>query len=148
MSKEGLPCSEMRGQRTLYIWDCAKCRRDAAYETEIIRRGGIHRLQRLGRNGLYAPEKTARAYTLSLPFCERCGAAHNERFRDGEAKQYCQPCQDKWTVESYYNNRGIFGNDDVEEIMDRIQKASPDLFKRGVLPDYWFELSLKEKTVE
>lgn len=143
MSREGLPCDPMKPNRVLY-YECPRCVKDMKYETEIKRRGALHRLQRLGRNGLYAPERIARGYTLSMPFCDRCGAAHNERFADGEAKQYCQQCQDKITVETYYRLKTIFGGDDVEAIMDRIQAASPQLFERHILPDYWFELMIAE----
>ena len=41
MSKEGLPCDAMKPDRVLY-YECKKCRRDMAYETELKRRGALH----------------------------------------------------------------------------------------------------------
>lgn len=46
-------------------------------------------------------------------------------------------------VEALWRNRGLFGADDPESVLDRLYRAFPDLFERGVLPDYWFELMHK-----
>jgi hypothetical protein len=146
MTDEGLPCNPMLPQRTLFIHDCAKCRRDAAYETEVMRRGALHRLNRLATQP--TPEQRAgwKHENLTLPFCERCGAAHNRTFKYTSGYMpYCQDCEDRVQVETYWRIRGVFGGDDVEAVLDRIQTASPHLFERGVLPDYWFELMLNEK---
>jgi len=45
---------------------------------------------------------------------------------------------------SFWNNRGIFGGDDDETILDRIQRAYPGLFENGVMPERWFELRLED----
>lgn len=85
---------------------------------------------------------------MSLPYCQRCGCAHDRRYEmlpgayDYWSK--CQRCDDEEAVESLWGLRGIFGGDDVETIMDRVFKSHPELFERGVLPDYWFELLIRQ----
>lgn len=83
---------------------------------------------------------------LSMPVCDRCGHAHDRRYNSPgmpDYQPYCQRCDDEQAVEAFYRHRGIFGNDDVESIMDRVQRSHPGLFERGVLPDYWFILMLR-----
>lgn len=87
--------------------------------------------------------KATLSQTASLPICARCGAVHDHKTLSGDAAAYCQPCEDLNAVESLWNNRGIFGGDDDESVLDRLERAFPDLFKRGVLPDYYFTLKYK-----
>lgn len=75
-----------------------------------------------------------------LPICWRCGHAHTRQHTDGSYAERCQPCADMDAVESLYRNRGIFGGDDPETVLDRLFSAFPDLFERGILPDAWFRL--------
>lgn len=82
---------------------------------------------------------TNTAHTANLPVCHQCGTA----LKDGE-ETYCQQCVDEHTVMSFWNNRGIFGGDDDETILDRIQRAYPGLFENGVMPERWFELRLED----
>ncbi len=81
---------------------------------------------------------------VSLPTCRRCGCVHDRYYEMlpgvGDYKSTCQRCNDEEAVESFWNHKGIFGQDDDETILDRIYKSHPDLFERGVLPDYWFIL--------
>lgn len=86
---------------------------------------------------------------MTMPLCVRCGNVHNRRFYDGHGDYFsrCQHCDDEFSVEAIFRHRGIFGNDDDETILDRIQKSHPQLFERGVLPDYWYELRIDEVKV-
>lgn len=78
---------------------------------------------------------------IGFPVCDRCGSIHDRFSPDlGDYRQYCQACDDKNSVEALYRNKGIFGGDDVETILDRLHNAFKELFDRGVLPDYWYEL--------
>jgi len=84
--------------------------------------------------------------TASLPICARCGSVHDNRTLSGDAAAYCQHCDDMNAVESFWQHRGIFGGEDDESILDRLQKSHPGLFERGVLPDGWFILRAKEQS--
>lgn len=90
-----------------------------------------------------AREKLTR-HQMSLPICRRCGAGHNRTMEllPGMVQYHdtCQRCADETTVESFFRHRGVFGGDDIEGIMDRLYASHRELFERGVLPDYWFEL--------
>lgn len=83
-------------------------------------------------------------HQMQLPICERCGKVHDRLYEllPGRADywSHCQRCNDELTVETFWRNRGIFGQDDVESLLDRIYKSHPELFERGVLPDMWFQL--------
>jgi hypothetical protein len=143
----GLPCESHEYPIDL---NCRLCKREMKRHTRRITEGmhpalaGIRIRQHVPKVA-YAKLPTIRDQ-MSLPICQRCGNVHNRRFGFNDNYQpYCQSCDDKWSVESFYNHRGIFGGDDVEEIFDRIQRAEPGLFERGVLPDYWFELALRDK---
>lgn len=81
------------------------------------------------------------AKQLSMPFCERCGAAHDHRYNKvGGFKPQCHHCNAKTSVETFWRMRAIFAGQDDETILDSIEKSHPHLFTLGVLPDYWFEL--------
>lgn len=88
-----------------------------------------------------------RVHQMQLPVCYRCGQVHDHRMAfdglitSGDFHSRCQRCADEESVESLWKNRGIFEQDDAEAILDRLHKAFPDLFDRGVLPDYWFKLA-------
>lgn len=85
---------------------------------------------------------------MDLPVCRRCGQAHSRMWNDGTNYwTTCQRCEDELRVEALYQVRGVFGpdRDDPEAIMDRLVKGWPEVFERGVLPDYWYALMLKEK---
>lgn len=108
-----------------------------------IRRSRMHHY-----NAMSQAAKFALTYRqINLPYCQRCGCAHNRSYEmltgviDYWSK--CQQCADEEAVETFWNMRGIFGNDDDETILDRIQQSHPELFERGALPDYWFKLKGK-----
>jgi hypothetical protein len=81
---------------------------------------------------------------ISLNFCYRCGGVHDRSYEImTDAVDYwstCQRCEDEITVETFWRMRAIFGGDDDETILDRVQRSHPELFERGVLPDYWYQL--------
>ncbi len=82
---------------------------------------------------------------LDMPFCAECGGIHSNGFKNGTYRRYCLNCEDKKRVESLWKNKGIFAGDaDLESTFDRLFKAFPDLFERGVLPDYWYQLEMKQ----
>lgn len=93
--------------------------------------------------------KALQVHQMSLPVCERCGCAHDRSHEllPGRVDYWstCQRCADEQSVEALWRQRGIFGQDDDESVMDRLYKAFPDLFERGVLPDYWFALRYREE---
>lgn len=89
---------------------------------------------------------------MTMPLCHRCGRAHDRKYKllvqeDGPVDYWtkCQRCADEESVETFWRLKGIFGGDDVESILDRIQKSHPELFEREVLPNYWYTLMLKEQ---
>lgn len=93
---------------------------------------------------------TSTARTVGLPICHDCGRVHDRvNSISGDPATYCQECEDEHHVQSLWIHRnGVFGNDDVEGVMDRLEKAFPELFERDVLPRRWFELRLEEKLKE
>lgn len=116
-------------------WECKRCRNKLRYLTQVHQQA-IHFRSRL---------RTANLITQAMPICRRCGELHDNQYEHaGGYDTYCQRCNDLNSVETFYRMRAIFGNSDMEEIFDRIQKSHPHLFERGILPDYWFELVLKE----
>lgn len=90
---------------------------------------------------------TMTAHTRSMPLCARCGCAHDHRTLSGDSHAYCVRCDDELSVERLLQHKGIFGADDDETILDRLQSAFPELFERGVLPDYWFTLRAKANSL-
>lgn len=93
---------------------------------------------------MFRAKQALQTNQMHMPLCPRCGHAH-DRFYElmpghGDYKQHCQHCDDELVVETFWNMRGIFGADDDESILDRIQRSHPELFERGVLPDFWFQL--------
>ena len=115
--------------------DCPRCQNRLRYVIEQRRQTILIKAR--------MAERVGAVHTVSLPLCARCGAAHDRRTLSGDAATYCQHCDDLNAVESFWKYRGIFGSDDDETILDRIQKSHPGLFERGVLPDLWFLLQAK-----
>lgn len=82
---------------------------------------------------------------IDLPFCHRCGWVHDRHTLDGlHYHGHCQQCADEMAVETLWQMRGIFGEDDDETILDRIYRSHAELFERGLLPDAWFRLRAEE----
>lgn len=80
---------------------------------------------------------------LHLPYCERCGHAHDNSFDfSGDYHSRCTRCEAEEGVEALWANRLIFGTDDLEVQLDKMYRAFPQWFEAGVLPDYWFKLSI------
>lgn len=108
-------------------------------------RNPIRRSKAKQYNKMSAAADMALTYRqVSLNYCTRCGCAHDRAYEmlPGMVDYWskCQHCDDELAVETLWNMRGIFGADDDESILDRIQRSHPELFERGILPDYWFEL--------
>lgn len=105
-----------------------------------IRRSKAHKYQAAHVQAIHALSFRQ----VQLPICERCGCTHDRRYEmlPGVVDYWstCQQCHDELAVETFWNMRAIFGDDDDETIMDRIQRSHPELFERNVLPDYWFKL--------
>lgn len=81
---------------------------------------------------------------LAMPVCPRCGLPHVRMYTSlagvVDYETHCQRCDDELSVETLWRLRRIWGNADVEDLLDKFYKRSPELFERGVLPDYWFTL--------
>ncbi len=105
------------------------------------------RMQQFNAMGMKARE-ALRVRQISLPTCERCGCAHARWYEMlagiGDYWSHCQRCADELAVEALWRHRALFGNDDVESVMDRVYRSHKDLFERGVLPDYWFTLMMSD----
>lgn len=85
------------------------------------------------------------AKQLAIPLCRRCGSIHDNRYKHTAGfMDYCRECEGKVSVENFFRNKGIFGNDDDETILDRIQKSHQWVFDIGVLPDYWYALKVRQ----
>lgn len=115
---------------------CSKCRRDAQYSAGIRQQG-----QTIRHNRGLSP------MTMPIPVCERCGRVHDNRIEwNGNPTTYCVRCEDEIAVEMHYKNReAIFRDDngnilDDEGILDKLATHRAELFNRGVLPDYWYNL--------
>jgi hypothetical protein len=109
-----------------------------------VRRSKAHKYQAWHK----AARTALKIEQMRLPYCTRCGAGH-DRFYEmlpGRVNYWsrCQTCEDKEAVEALWRHRGIFGGDDAESVMDRLHTSHPELFDRGVLPDYWFELMVRD----
>lgn len=107
-----------------------------------IRRSKAHQFEAWHKSAMI----NNRHQTLHLPYCERCGSVHDRRyeFGDQDYMRYCQRCEDELHVETLFRMPGIFGDADDEEILDRLYKAFPGAFERGVLPDYWYKMKLED----
>lgn len=114
---------------------CKRCKNRLRYAAHQLGQVAKTRAMLRDRHGMQ----------VSLPVCTCCGSSHDNRYSDGQLKDTCQPCEDKATVEAFWRNKGIFGGDDVENIMDRIQRSHPHLFERDILPDYWFKLMIESR---
>ncbi len=127
-----LPCDKLTG--TEEFSNCKLCRRRAS-----VANAGL-------AGGKYKHLASIKTYTLSMPVCQRCGQIHGNRYKHiNEYQAYCAHCDAKNSVEAFWRHKGIFGDADDETILDRMQISHPEAFKLGVLPDYWFELRIKEK---
>lgn len=116
--------------------NCRRCRNKVKYLVNVWQQA--HRTR--------ANRGMTMIVTEALPFCKRCGCVHDNRYDHiGGLQENCQHCTDLISVETFWRSRAIFGDDDMETIMDRIHRSHPHLFEHQVLPEYWFELALKEQ---
>lgn len=108
-----------------------------------IRRSKAHKYQQWHVQAMH----NLTMHQMSLPVCSRCGSGH-DRFYDmgagrGDYHTRCQRCDDEMAVEALFKGRSAIFNNEDEGALDRIYRSHPELFARGVLPDYWFELLSK-----
>lgn len=80
---------------------------------------------------------------MNLPICPTCGCVHE--LNDWGHWQDCDHCRDEATLESLWKSRGIHAGKDVETVLDLFQRAFPELFEHGLLPDRWFALMQQER---
>lgn len=80
-----------------------------------------------------------------FPICADCGGLHEATDINGAPAHLCQSCEDKRTLETLWRMRAIYAGDDAEGALDRMYRAFPGLFERGVLPDAWFRMMRGEK---
>lgn len=148
--ERGLPCERDRQARD----GCKRCMNLMKYETGVkmaaaswAAKTGTNPALAMSHANRYDPmmNRAIRpSYTLSFPLCHRCGHAPDRKSISGDARVYCQRCDDELEVESYQRNKGIFENpEDDEAILDKLHRLRRELFERGVLPDYWY--TVKEK---
>lgn len=110
---------------------CKRCQRKARYEVS----------QSQGFN----LASISRVVAYRLPVCDRCGKLVDVRNSwNGQYASRCARCEGELTVESLYSMQGIFGTLDDEEIFERVECSHPELFKIGVLPDYWYQLRIRD----
>ena len=118
-----LPCHPLMGSAAYA--NCKLCRRRA----------------RMAHSGGRYGKAVVTAKTAEMPICRRCGCVHSYRYSHVSGyRAYCEHCDALNSVEALWRNRGIFGGDDAETVLDRIYSAFPELFENGVLPDYWYTL--------
>lgn len=79
---------------------------------------------------------------MNLAICPTCGCVNN--LNEWGHWSDCQHCADEGTLNSLWQCRGIYAGDDFETMMDRIYKAFPGLFERGLLPDRWILFMYQE----
>lgn len=82
---------------------------------------------------------------MHLPVCSVCGKVHGRLYTQLGAPDYrdmCQSCDDDLTVRRLFESRQVWRLDEteLEGELDKLYRAFPDLFARGVLPDAWFRL--------
>lgn len=112
------------------------------------RLAGEERLRAATRKRVYHAPRSTQTFTrfeiaqLSIPVCDRCGHAH-DHWHISDYAAYCQRCDDELAVEVYWRGKGTILIGDDEEILDRLHRIAPELFERGVLPDYWFALRVR-----
>ena len=74
-------------------------------------------------------------YQLRMPICKRCGKLHTV-FLEFAYSALCQDCHDRWIVETFTLSAAAQRMTD-EQALAFLQQRRPELFDRGVLPDYF-----------
>lgn len=73
-------------------------------------------------------------YQMRMPICKRCGKVH-DHFLEFVYSALCQECHDHWIVETFASAAAAQRMTDAEAL-DFLRPRRPELFERGVLPDY------------
>jgi hypothetical protein len=134
----------MRRHRNLL--ELMKYQKVSAQQARIMLAEGVRQQLRYARALSEARIKNANAQQI-LPLCERCGCGHDHRYElDGSIHPYCERCTDEIGIESLVPLMLLHHGDDDEAALDRMYKAFPDWFERGVMPDYWYALKARRVT--
>lgn len=72
---------------------------------------------------------------MRMPICKRCGVVHTH-FLEYTFSALCQNCHDQWIVETFAMSSVAQKMTD-DQALAYLQQRRPELFDRGVLPDYW-----------
>ncbi len=145
--EHGLPCEKDRQLRH----GCKRCLNLVKYDTRVKMAAVTWALNNgtdpalavahANRYDVMMVRATRPAFSLAFPLCHRCAQLHDHKSLSGDARVYCQQCDDELEVEAFVKNRGIFENpDDDEAILDKLFRLRHELFERGVLPDYWYQV--------
>lgn len=73
-------------------------------------------------------------YQLRMPICKRCGKLHTH-FLEFAYSALCQPCHDQWIVDTFATSAAAQRMTDAAAL-DFLRQRRPELFERGILPDY------------
>lgn len=73
-------------------------------------------------------------HQMRMPICKRCGKIHTH-FLEYAFSALCQECHDHWIVETFAMSPAAQRMTDAEALAF-LQQRRPELFDRGVLPDY------------
>lgn len=146
-----LPC-EVPGHEPRF--DCLSCRRRfrnvlelAKYQRITPKQADTMIREGVGRQLLYArwaadAKINNRHWQELLPVCHRCDKPHSHVDSEGHYCSLCQRCEDERAVESLMNLMKLHHGNDHEAALDRLHKVFAELFERGVLPDYYYQLVL------
>lgn len=74
------------------------------------------------------------ASQMRMPICKRCNKVHNH-FLEYAFSALCQACHDQWIVETFALSAAAQRMTDAEAL-DYLHQRRPELFERGILPDY------------
>lgn len=73
-------------------------------------------------------------YQLRMPICKRCNKIHT-LFLEFAFSALCQECHDQWIVETFVDSAAAQRMSD-SEALEFLHQRRPELFERGILPDY------------
>lgn len=84
-------------------------------------------------------------YQMRLPICKRCGQLHTH-FLEYTFSALCQACHDYWIVDTFAVSAAAQRMTDAEAL-DYLRQRRPELFERGVLPDYLLAVRSNAKEI-
>lgn len=84
-------------------------------------------------------------YQFRMPICKRCNKIHTH-FLEFVFSALCQECHDQWIVETFALSPVAQRMSD-SEALDFLRQRRPELFERGVLPDYFLTVRTNAKDI-